>query len=139
MWNLHVLRVLGQKCGGFLDFVSCMKELSFLPYAIAQLRGNKDGFIQEYLEIDCWGKRIQLKFTPLNGRTPWFHDIGNFPGQGPRGEEGDVEGRVGKKSTAGLLYADQNLSKSDRVGGKKRDGVTDESLHLSLKGGSSHG
>ena len=92
MWNSHVFKVIGEKCGGFLDLASCTADLTFLPYAILKIGGNKGGFIQEKLEIFCWGKRIQLKFFCLNIRTPWFHGVQNFLGKGARGEnDSDVE------------------------------------------------
>ena len=69
LWNFHVFKVIGQKIGGLLDVASCTANLSFLPYAIVQLRGNKGGFIQENLEIFCWGKKINIRFFLLNGRT----------------------------------------------------------------------
>ena len=41
-----------------MDLATCTVDLSFLPYAIVQLRGNKGGFIQINLEIFCWGKEL---------------------------------------------------------------------------------
>lgn len=79
----------------------------------------------------------------MNGRSPWVHGVGIFPGKDHLGEdEGDVEGRADKKSEAGVLCADLNASKydtSDRVGGETGDVVTDESLPSSSKGDSNHG
>ena len=82
-----------------MDLASCTTDLSFLPYTIVQLRGNQGGFIQDKLEIFCWGKRIKIKFFPLNGRASGFHGVGFSLAKEIKGEDDDdVEVRAKNKT-----------------------------------------
>ena len=57
MWNIHVFKVIGAKCGGLIDVDRATAEFKFLNHARLQLKGNRQGFIPETLEIFCWGKK----------------------------------------------------------------------------------
>lgn len=73
MWNGHVFREIRHKCGGLLDIDRSTVELSNLSYAKVKLQGNGGGMIYDKLELYCWGKRIQVRLFPLNGRNSSSH------------------------------------------------------------------
>ena len=56
MWNVHGFKVIGQKCDELLDIARSTTKLTFLSHARVQRNGNKGGFIQEKMELFCWGK-----------------------------------------------------------------------------------
>ena len=66
LWNKHVFKVIGSKCGGLLDIASCTLNLKCLSHAVIKLKGKKGRLIQEHLDIYCWGKKVQIKLRPLN-------------------------------------------------------------------------
>lgn len=61
MWNIHVFKVIGEKCGGLSDVDSSTAEKKFLPHARLQFKGLKGGFLLELLIIYCWGKETKLR------------------------------------------------------------------------------
>ena len=119
-----------------MDLATCTENLTFLPYAKVQLRGNKGGFIQEKLEILCCGKKIHIKFFPLNRRTTDLQGVGFSLGKQAIGkDDDDVEARADKKTLAEAQFADLNPSNTDRVGRGKDVGVTCERFPLFSKSG----
>ena len=58
MWNKHVFKVIGRKCGGLLDIARCTEDFTCLTQAVLKLKGKEGGFIDERMEIYCWGKKI---------------------------------------------------------------------------------
>lgn len=70
LWNQHVFNVLGSKCGGLLEISRSTVDLTCLTHAEVKLKGLAGGFIQESMDIFCWGKRVKIKFFPLNKHKP---------------------------------------------------------------------
>ena len=66
MWNNHVFKVIGSKCGGLLDIAKDTVHLNCLTHATIKLKGKEGGLIQESLDIYCWGKRARIRFFNLN-------------------------------------------------------------------------
>ena len=88
LWNKHVFKVIGSKCGGLLDIATCTEDLTFLNQALLKLKGKKGGFLQERLEIFCWGKRLSIKLVPSNFGVSGFHGDCQELGRKPMVEQG---------------------------------------------------
>ena len=73
-----------------MDIAKCTEDLTCLTQAVIKLRGKEGGFIQEKMQIYCWGKLIQVQFVPKN--TPDFCCYGNrsLLGRKPK-EEDEVD------------------------------------------------
>ena len=41
MWNVHVFKVIGQKCGGLMDIARSTVELTCLSHAKVKMKVNK--------------------------------------------------------------------------------------------------
>lgn len=48
LWNIHVFKVIGERCGGLIDVDKCTIEKKLLSHAKVQLRGSTKGFIPEF-------------------------------------------------------------------------------------------
>ena len=73
LWNKHVFKVIGSKCSGLMDIARCTVDLTCLTHAEVKLEGKEGGFLQEKLEIFCWGKRVQITFFLLNSHKTQLH------------------------------------------------------------------
>ena len=74
-WNIQVFKEIGQKCGGLMDVARCTFDFTFLSFAINRLRGKKDGFIPEYMEIDCLGIKVKIKLVSFRERNLRFFGV----------------------------------------------------------------
>ena len=87
LWNKHVFKVIGQKCGGLLDIARCTEELNCLTQAVVKLKGESGGFIKERMEIFCWGKKMMIKFVPSVLGDTRFHGARQWQGRLPKDED----------------------------------------------------
>ena len=126
MWNKHVFKVIGRKCGGLLDIARCTLDLTCLTHAEVKLKGKKRGLIQEKMEIFCWGRRIQIKFFHLINSKFGLHGDRHLLGRLTKVEdETDVTGAVRTKNcdlTEGddgyLLSANSDTGRKERAAGR---------------------
>ena len=124
LWNVHVFKDIGQRCGGLLDIAKCTKDLSFLSYAIVRLRGNKSGFIQEQFEINGWGTKIGLKTFSLKDRNPRFHGVQNFQECGSKVEDDDEVAYRPEKVALKGMYNSEVLSPLTDKGCTQKEGCS---------------
>lgn len=73
MWNTHVFKVLRDLCGGLIQVNKNTLELNFLSHARLKVKGMKNGFIKEFIDLPCNGRWIRLKFFKLSDH-PTFPD-----------------------------------------------------------------
>lgn len=105
LWNENIFRLIGRKCRGLLDIARSTSQMTCLSHAQLKMQGNEGGFIQETLELSCWGKRIQVKLFSLNTRFSSCHGVKPGLGQDTKKEdEVDV-----------AVWADTGLTTGEKV------------------------
>ena len=57
MWNVHIFRVIGQKCRGLLVIARSTIDLTCLSHAKVKLQGNDGDLIQEKLRVILLGEK----------------------------------------------------------------------------------
>ena len=70
MWDIHVFKVLGAACGGFLEVAEETINKSHLGFAKIKVKGFESGMIYPVIEISCDGERVCLgvfSFKNLEG------------------------------------------------------------------------
>ena len=60
MWNIHVFKVIGEACGGFLEVAEQTKNKSYLGYAKLKVKGFENGMMNPVIEILCEGEKVCL-------------------------------------------------------------------------------
>lgn len=117
-WNVQVFKDIGQRCGGLLDIARCTLDLSFLSFASILLRGNKGGFIPEFMEIDWQGIKVKIKLVSFRERNLSFLGVLNLQRKGSKVEdEVDVAARSKKTTWERVINPDflTDLSDKDRM------------------------
>ena len=67
MWNIHVFRVIGEACVGFLEVAEEMKDKTFLGYAKIKVKGFENGLMNLVIEIPCEGDKVCLGAFSIRG------------------------------------------------------------------------
>ena len=67
MWNIHVFKVIGEACGGFLEIAEEIKNKSFLGYAKIKVKGFESGLMNPVIKILCEGEKVCLGAFSIRG------------------------------------------------------------------------
>ena len=68
MWNIHVFKVIGEACGGFLEVAEQTKNKSYLGYAKIKVEGFENGMMNPVIEILCEGEQVCLGAFSISGQ-----------------------------------------------------------------------
>ena len=67
MWNIHVFKVIGEACGGFLEVAEETKNKSYLGYAMIKVKGFENCLMNPVIEIMCEGDKVCLGAFSIRG------------------------------------------------------------------------
>ena len=69
MWNIHVFKVIGEACGGFLGIAEETEKKTFLGYAKIKVKGFENGFMNPVIEIMCEGEQVCMGAFAIRGQA----------------------------------------------------------------------
>ena len=67
MWNIHVFKVIGEVCGGFLEVAEETMKRLFMGFAKIKIKGFEYGLMNPVIEILCEGIKVCLGAFSISG------------------------------------------------------------------------
>ncbi|KAF4374275.1 hypothetical protein F8388_016260 [Cannabis sativa] len=66
LWNMKIMRKIGDLCGGLLDIEKDTAKMNFLNHLRIKLEGDNKGFVPEFLHFEFENSVIKLELFKLN-------------------------------------------------------------------------